>query len=268
MKNKTVPILAALSALLIGGEIRLFTECSAMAEENAKLRSQNDQMASTIATMEDSNTLLSKNATEIESENEELREEVDLLVGKIDDMSLRMAYTTNMLTMLQEEYEAVGTIKDAIPEREYETDPENITEISGMSAEQFDEVIGKIMTDRGLSTCKLAGTGEAFATVEEAYGINGIYILAIFAHESAFATQCINTNNFGGIRTNNGWKYFNTPSDCILYEGQLLKTKYVDVGLIDLDDIGAKYCEGSAWPSRIQELVDEYTGIMTEVVEE
>lgn len=264
MKNKTVPILAALSALLIGGEIRLFTECSAMAEENAKLRSQNDQMASTIATMEDSNTLLSKNATEMQAENEDLREEVDLLVGKIDDMSLRMAYTTNMLTMLQEEYETVST---TIPERDYETDPENITEISGMSAEQFDEVIGKIMSSRGLTTCKLAGTGEAFEEVETTYGINGLYILAIFAHESAFATRCINTNNFGGIRANSGWKYFNTPSDCILYEGQLLKTKYVDVGLIDLDDIGAKYCESGAWPTRIQELVDEYTDIMTEVVE-
>lgn len=267
--QKTVAALVALSALLFGSEIYLFRECSALSIENDDLKGTVATMDATILSMREESEKVTQDANRIKSENEDLKVEVDYLGDQVYDLSIGLAQANNMINELSDAIDESQFEEEKEPEKDptsINTEPENITEISGMTGAQFNKVIDKIMLDRGLNTCKLAGTGDAFAEVEEKYGINGLYILAIFAHESAFATRCINTNNFGGIRGGGSWKYFATPSDCIYYEGELLRTKYVDTGLVDLDDIGAKYCEGSAWPSRIQELVDEYLDIMEEVV--
>lgn len=262
-----VAAIVSVSALLFGSEIYLLQECSALSAENAGLKDTVATMDATILDMREESVRVSQDASRIKSENEDLKVEVNRLDSKVDDLSTEMALANNMIIELTGAIDEAQFTEPVVEEpNEVNTDPENITEISGMTGDQFNDVIDKIMVDRGLNTCKLAGTGDALADVEETYGINGLYILAIFAHESAFATRCINTNNFGGIRGGSGWKSFGTPSDCIYYEGQLLKNKYVDCGLIDLDDIGGKYCESSAWPTRIQELVDDFCDYAEEVV--
>ena len=272
--NKTIAALAAVTALLCGSELYLFRQCNALSVENADLKSTVAAMDATILETREANEKLTQDADRVKSENVDLKVKVNHLDEKIDDLSLDMAQAQNTIIELtgaidEDQFEQPKNSKRPeviMPEQELDIDPDNITEISGMTGDQFDKIIEKIMDRRGLETCKLAGTGDAFAEVEETYGINGLYILAIFAHESAFATQCINTNNFGGIRGGKSWKWFETPSDCIYYEGRLLKDSYVDMGLVDLDDIGGKYCESNAWPDRIQELVDEFVGYMEEVV--
>lgn len=259
--------LTVISSLMFGSEIYLFQECSALSAENAELQNSVSTMDATILDMQEESNRTSAYANRVKSDNEDLKSKVNYLDERVYDLSVSLAQANNTIVELtnsidESQFEAP---KDE-PAKPLNTEPDNITEISGMTGDQFDEVIGKIMSDRGLNSCKLAGTGDAFEEVEETYGINGLYILAIFAHESAFATQCINTNNFGGIRGGKSWKSFSSPVDCIYYEGRLLKEKYVDDGLIDIDDIGARYCEGSAWPDRIQELVDDYLGYMIEVV--
>lgn len=145
--------------------------------------------------------------------------------------------------------------------------PSDITCVSGLSAAQFDELIDKIIEHRGLTSAnKLHGTGEAFAYIEKEYKINGIYVLAIFTQESGFATRCANTNNFAGIKAKRGYRYFETPSDCIYYEGQLLRTKYVDMGLVSLGSIGGKYCETGSWASEVGKIVTTYLGMLDSIV--
>lgn len=145
--------------------------------------------------------------------------------------------------------------------------PNDITCVSGLSAAQFDKLIDKIIDHRGLSSSnKLHGTGASFEYIEKEYSINGIYVLAIFTQESGFATRCANTNNFAGVKASRGYKYFETPSDCISYEGRLLRTKYVDMGLVSLEAIGRKYCETGSWATNVGDIVDTYLGMLDSIV--
>lgn len=145
--------------------------------------------------------------------------------------------------------------------------PSDITCISGLNSDQFDELIDLIIEHRGLtSDNKLHGTGKAFAYIEKEYNINGIYVLAIFTQESGFATRCANTNNFAGIKANRGYRYFETPSDCIYYIGSLLRNKYVDRGLVSLNAIGSVYCETGSWPTEVGNIVDTYLDYMDQIV--
>lgn len=270
--QKAVVAIAAVTALLFGSELYLYQQCEALSVENTELRETVATMDATILGMREESDQISQDADRVKSENVDLKVKVNQLDQQVDDLALAMAQAKNTIIELSGAIDESQFTEPKVEEpevtiRALNTDPDNITEVSGMTGEQFDELISKIMSTRGLDSCRLAGTGAAFAEVEDTYGINGVYILAIFAHESAFATKCINTNNFGGIRSgSSSWKYFETPSDCIYYEGRLLKDKYVDCGLIELDDIGDKYCEGDAWPDRIQELVDEFIGYTKEVV--
>jgi hypothetical protein len=265
MKTKTTPILVAIMSLLIGSEIKLLISYDAISTENAQLRSQNDQMASTIATMKDNNVTLSRNAIEMQTENEDLREEMSGLLSEVDNLSMRLANANRQLNTVQEQYDDVMNSIEF--NRNYDTSPTDITCVSGLSGEQFDELIDIIIDKRGLDgSNKLNDTGEAFEFIEEEYGINGLYVLAIFTHESLFAERCINTNNFGGIRGSESWKSFNTPNDCIYYEGKLLRESYVDQGRKTLSDIGEKYCEGSEWESRVGNILDDYIEWMEYVI--
>jgi soluble cytochrome b562 len=256
--------LAALSAFMLGGELYLFNRCDTLSAENAELKDTVTAMDAKILDVQKESDKSSDYAYRVKQENEDLKTTITYLDDQIDDLTISLSKANNTIVELSAILKAV---EESAPKKTIDIDPENITEISGMTGDQFDEVIDKIMASRGLSTCKLQGTGETFEKVEDDYGINGLYILAIFSLESAFATRCINTNNFGGIRGGKSWKSFSSPSDCIYYEGRLLKEKYVDDGLVEIDDIGARYCESGTWPDVIQGFVDDYLVYMQEVVD-
>lgn len=255
----------AVLALVLGGQIRLCKEYSEEVKENIALRQQIEELNSTIVSMQMDKTSTLSKTSDVEAQNRELEETNNQLLKQVEDLTIKLQ--TETMEHANDLIEAEIALA-AANARVYNVDPDNITEVSGLSADQFNQLIDKILDSKGFShNNALSNKGEAFEQVESEYGINGIYILAIFGQESAFATRCINTNNFGGIRASRGWKYFETPADCILYEGDLLKRSYVDKGLITLDDIGAKYCEGSEWPSAVGNILDEYLDYAEEVIE-
>ena len=179
----------------------------------------------------------------------------------------------NHMQMLNDSMDMVTKIYDAFdeylkePPKNINLDPADITCVSGLSADQFNELINSIIVYRGLDKSnKLYNTGEAFEYIEDEYGINGIYVLAIFTEESGFATRCINTNNFAGIKGKGGYKSFNTPSDCIYYEGRLLRNSYANCGLTTLSSIGRKYCETSSWANNVGGILNTYLDISEDIV--
>jgi len=185
------------------------------------------------------------------------------------DMMQRRKQIVKAVDTAEAQVATIFSIVESLPEtnRQINTSPVDITDVSGMSADQFNTLIDKIIADRGLTNRnKLYNTGAAFEFIESEYKINGVYVLAIFTYESAFAERCINTNNFAGLKGRRGWKSFETPSDCISYEGWLLRNHYVDKGLISLSSIGKKYCETSAWGTEVGSIVDKYLGYMTEEI--
>lgn len=254
----------ASAALLLGSNIYLFDKCDSLEKENQELMSANNELKDHVAKSDKLQTTLSNDKVELEQENEKLTKINNKLSSELDACLKQLAETTAELYMAQH---------PIIPEdgevQDVDYDPENITCVSGLSGDQFNDLIDIILVNKGLSKNNpLYGTGDAFEYIEDEYDINGVYVLAIFSLESAFATKCCNSNNFGGIRGGHGWKYFNTPEDCIYYEGNLLKTKYVDYGLKTLSDIGDKYCEGGGWDDSVQSFVDIYCDYMTQVVEQ
>lgn len=177
------------------------------------------------------------------------------------------------MQMLDDNMDMVTKIYDVFdeylkePPKNINLDPADITCVSGLSADQFNELINSIIVYRGLDKSnKLYNTGEAFEYIEDEYGINGIYVLAIFTEESGFATRCINTNNFAGIKGKSGYKSFNTPSDCIYYEGRLLRNSYANYGLTTLSSIGRKYCETSSWANNVGGILNTYLDISEDIV--
>ena len=253
----------AVAAILLGSNIYLFDKCNSLEQENKELVVTNNELQEKLVDADKVQKTLSNDKVELEQENKKLHATVDRQINELDQLMKQLAETTAELYMAKY---PIPHEPDEVINQDVNCEPANITDVSGLTGDQFDTLIDMILDDRGLGESNpLHGKGYSFEYIEDEYGINGIYVLAIFTQESAFATRCCNTNNFGGIRGNRGWRYFNTPEDCVYFEGNLLKTKYVDCGLVELDDIGAKYCESGSWPDRIQTIVDEYCVMIQDI---
>jgi hypothetical protein len=100
----------------------------------------------------------------------------------------------------------------------------------------------------------LTGYGQAFHEMEQTYGVNALFCLAVGAHESANFYKTANYNNFFGFRGNRGWMSFTTPKACIMYFGQLMNTRLYYGKSID--QIAPIYCNAS-WAGYIRRHMTE-----------
>lgn len=105
-----------------------------------------------------------------------------------------------------------------------------------------------------LSGTGLAGYGESFYTMEQAYGVNALFALSVGAHESANFYRPANTNNYFGFRGNRGWMAFGSPNDCIMYFGKLMNDKLYYGKSIE--QISSIYCDRS-WSRYIKRHMTE-----------
>lgn len=84
---------------------------------------------------------------------------------------------------------------------------------SNLSVEQLNMV---------LSGTGLSGYGQAFYDMEQTWGVNSLFAVAVGSHESANFYKTANTHNYFGFRGNRGWARFSSPEACIDYFGQLM----------------------------------------------
>lgn len=84
---------------------------------------------------------------------------------------------------------------------------------TNLSVEEFNKV---------LANTALAGQGESFKALEDEFGVNGIFAIAVSIAEAGWDGRQANKNNFYGMRGANGYLSFNTPKDNILYFGELI----------------------------------------------
>lgn len=84
---------------------------------------------------------------------------------------------------------------------------------TNLSVEEFNKVLAKTA---------LAGQGESFKALEDEFGVNGIFAIAVSIAEAGWDGRQANKNNFYGMRGANGYLSFNTPKDNILYFGELI----------------------------------------------
>ena len=114
---------------------------------------------------------------------------------------------------------------------------------SGLTVEQFNII---------LDGTGLEGCGQSYYNMEQTYGVNGIFAIGVAFHESAYGRARANTNNFYGMRGNNGWMAFESPDANIQYFGKLMnKSLYKNKSI---DGIGAVYCPGTSqsWANKVR----------------
>lgn len=193
-------------------------------------------------------------------ENQAQSEKITELTGTINELNNTLIF---MKEMEETEMTTEETIQSTVEEIKEEVTP-NIEETnhytyydfdriqypSGLSAKQFDTITKILFKKLGKAENSMCTLGKALYDVEQTYGVNGLYILGIGALESGWGTSqlAINKNNLYGLYG----KSFDNVYDCTMYMGKLLRTKYLDQGLISLKDIATKYCEGNeTWPDAV-----------------
>lgn len=137
-----------------------------------------------------------------------------------------------------------------------------ITEPTGMTAEQFNEIIEYALNDKNKKNSGLANTGEAFVYIEEEYGINGLFALAVASFESGWGEKYIRANkNLTGASSGN-IKY-ESEIACLKDFGRFIDEGYISQGLTSVSSIAPKYCppQSSKWTSNVNWFLNYYRGV-------
>jgi len=140
----------------------------------------------------------------------------------------------------------------------------DITHKSGLTAEQFDEVINAVLTKYNKSDTKLTGLGQALYDMETQYDINGFLALGVSGIESGWGRSNLakNSNNLYGLL---GMK-FDSTYDCTIYFGKLMREHYIGEGRTSLTSISKKYCGGNTqWVSDVTWFIGIYTDMAKEL---
>lgn len=128
--------------------------------------------------------------------------------------------------------------------------------------------IGKyaVQSDSGLSLAdiksmfkgtSLAGHGleQAVLDVEDEYGINAYFTIAVMRLESGNGSSGLakNRNNLFGLNSSKGYIRFETKADSVKKFGKLISDNYIGKGYTTVEKIGKKYCPvNSKWPTLIK----------------
>lgn len=206
---------------------------------------------------------LNAKITELNQSNNELNEYIAKLEDEIAEKERLVQTNVQMANEYKRRYESVPVIVNSIrllslnnaPKEPEEIDVSKSTTTTGFTEDDFNELIEIIADHRDIDNCIFSGTGNSFVEVEERYGINGLYLLAIFTNESGFGEKNIRTNNAAGIKIGGEYTSFDSINDCILYLGKLLKTYDEKYKRDTFSEIGDRYCPGN------QDWIDDNTDV-------
>ena len=110
----------------------------------------------------------------------------------------------------------------------------------------------------------LEGKGELMVQIAEANSISPHFFCALIALESGYGKSKLarSKNNLGGIKgSKNAYRSFESVDECLIYMGKLLREKYHEKGLIDINKIQKRYAPSwdaagnRYWVKNIQSLM-------------
>ena len=133
--------------------------------------------------------------------------------------------------------------------------PHNLLEPSNITREQAYQML----EGKALQTLS-----NAYVYMEELYGVNAIYLMALRAEESAWGRSelAITKNNIGGIKASDGsWRYFDSWGDCLDYKTRLLKNQYLSengsyYNGLSIWNVNEMYCEQKTWSDNINNIAN------------
>lgn len=238
-----IVIILLVGALMIETSINKMTLAfdSAIASKDTIIESdekENAQLRAEIDKLEQKNQELETYISELEETiNEQKVKEQDYVQNQVDQ-TLKRYYAQPALMTSRVRIVSLTDIPNEI-------DVSKSTTVSGLSGNDFNELIDVIAEHRGIDDCVFTGTGETFETVETEFGINGLYLLTIFTNESGFGENNVRANNAAGIKIGGEYTSFDSINDCILYLGELLKTYDDNYNRDTFSEIGERYCPGN-----------------------
>ncbi|MBB6693904.1 glucosaminidase domain-containing protein [Cohnella xylanilytica] len=125
---------------------------------------------------------------------------------------------------------------------------------SGLTAEAIEALFkGTGLANQGLE--------KAIMELEDQYGINAYFTIAVMKLESGNGTSKVakTRNNLFGLNSNNGTGYlrFKTKVDSVKRFGQLISKNYIGKGYTTIEKIGRKYCPAnSKWPGLVKNVIN------------
>jgi beta-N-acetylglucosaminidase len=129
----------------------------------------------------------------------------------------------------------------------------NVKSDSGLAESHIEEIL------KGTS---LAGFGleKAILEIEEEYGINAYFTIAVMKLESGSGKSRIakDKNNLFGLNAIDGDGYnkafsFKTKIDSVQKFGQLISQNYIDKGYTTVEKVSTKYCQANAkWSGAVK----------------
>lgn len=164
----------------------------------------------------------------------------------------------------------VHETKAAAKEIQWDSSQYGVAVRTGATEDELDDLIDKIINYRGLSYCPFKGKGDTLKEIETDYGISPVAMLAMWTWESGFGTSplAINNNNFGGIKGGNGgYRYFESVSEGMTFQGRLIREAYVDEGYNTYSLIASKYCPGNyEWSGNVSGTAQQYANWLAEIM--
>lgn len=127
-----------------------------------------------------------------------------------------------------------------------------LNDSSGLSVEQIEYLV---------KGTELEGIGGAVKEIENTYGINAYFTLAVASYESGYGRSYLarNQNNIFGLDPYNGGMTFSSKSDCVIYFGKLISKYYFSKGLVTAESINNVYEPfNSNWSYNVKQIMNIY----------
>lgn len=154
----------------------------------------------------------------------------------------------------------VNVVNDALASVNEEVIEEPEIVFDGLTMEELSSKL-----ERNLNS-DISGYGEVFATKSLELGLDPYLAVSIMLHETGCKWNCSSLmkkcNNVGGMKGNPGcnggpYKRFNTLDEGIDAFLNNLYNNYYAKGYTTPEQIGARYAEDPAWPSKINKYINE-----------
>lgn len=202
---------------------------------------------------------LSMNLGEIifEEDSEEVEETNDNVIVNIEEEILDNEDEVSVISIEEEFFQAknneddIETIVDKIEEtNNEEINLVNINQKSGLSEEQFNQLIEVAMNNKNKNTSSLLNMGAYLKFIEDEYNVNGLFALSVSSFESGWGVRFTNNNLFG---FKSGALEFKNVGESINYFGKLIRNNYMNEGRDTISAISTKYCppNSNKWSSDV-----------------
>ena len=159
-----------------------------------------------------------------------------------------------------EEIVYVPSLKEDIKEEEIEEIeevPERVEVYDGLTIEELTDKLNRTLSS------DLTGMGYAYANYSIELGVDPYLAVAISMHETGCAWNCSyltkSCNNIGGQKGSGCGDYasFDTLEDGIYAFISNIKRNYVDYGLLNAEQMNAKYDEDPGWSSKVNSYIEK-----------